>query len=315
MLFWILGSVAAIAIIGAITLYLAVSNNGPAVLNSLDRLAGGTRDAKLIANISTGEHEQQKLIVWGPEQRDPAAAPLPVLLFTHGGSWRSGNPVDYGFIARAFVKEGFIVVLSGYRLGEDGKYPAMLDDTADAVAWVHDEIAAYGGDPDKIVLAGHSAGAYNVVMIALEEQRLGRRGLNTRDIFGVVGLSGPYDFLPLDSDSTIASFGHVETPEQTQPIAHFRADAPPMLLIHGEKDTLVRPRNTRQLAAGIEQAGGRVQTVFYPEMEHNDPLISLAAPWRSGRDIAGVISNFVHETSASDSMSEETSVSVQTETR
>lgn len=315
---WILGGLALVAIVAGIALQFAISRNGPAVLSAVDRLTGGQRGAELKATISTGSHPQQKLLVWGPEHRDPADAPLPVLLFAHGGSWRSGDPVDYGFIGRAFVAEGFIVVLSGYRLGEDGIYPAMLEDTARAIHWTHEEIAAYGGDPDRIVIAGHSAGAYNVVTTALEEQWLGRKGLSSQDIAGVIGLSGPYDFVPFDSESTIASFGHVDNPMTTQPIAHVRADAPQMLLIHGEKDTLVYPRNTRVLAEALNGAGSRALTKFYPEMEHNDPLISLAAPWRSRRDLVESMAGFAHAVTAPNSESgaapEETSVPVQGET-
>lgn len=316
---WALGGIALLAVLGGGALQFAIASNGPAVLSSLDRLVGGDGGASLKATISTGDHREQKLVVWGPAARDPGDEPLPVLLFVHGGSWRTGDPDSYGFIGRAFVPKGFIVVLGGYRLGESGRYPAMLEDTARAITWTREEIAQYGGDPDKIVLAGHSAGAYNVVMAALEEQWLGRRGHSTGDIAGVVGLSGPYDFFPFDSDSTIAAFGDSEDPETTQPLAHVRDDAPPMLLIHGEKDTLVKPRNTHALASGLEQAGGTVSTQFYPEMNHNDPLISLAAPWRSRRDVADLISDFAHSVTDNaterDTTRDGASVPVQAETR
>ena len=313
--FWILGGLALFAAFAAITIQVAVWRNGPAVLSAVDNLTGGERDAELKATISTGAHPQQKLLVWGPEHRDPADAPLPVMLFAHGGGWRSGDPVDYGFIGRAFVPEGFIVVLSGYRLGEGGKYPAMLEDTASAIAWTHEEIAAYGGDPDRIVIAGHSAGAYNVVMTALEEQWLGRRGLSSSDIAGVIGMSGPYDFAPFKSDSTIAAFGHVDDAGATQPINHARADAPKVLLIQGEEDTLVFPRNSRVLAEQIERAGADPATRFYAEMDHNAPIISLAAPWRSRRDVLDLMTEFARTASTSTPQLAETSVPVQGETR
>ncbi|MEM9500204.1 MAG: alpha/beta hydrolase [Pseudomonadota bacterium] len=304
---WAIGGLALILVVGAVALQIAILRNGPAVLSGVDRLVGGHGGARLLATIATGEHPAQKLIVWAPEAGDRADAPLPVLLFAHGGSWRSGDPVDYGFIGRAFVPKGFIVVLSGYRLHPEAVYPAMLEDTARSIAWTRNEIAQYGGDPDRIFVAGHSAGAYNVVMTALERQWLGREGMSADDIAGVIGLSGPYDFLPFDSESTINSFGDADDPEGTQPMSHVRRDAPPMLLIHGEKDTLVKPRNSRELAKQIEAAGGEVTLKTYPEMEHNDPLISLAAPWRSGRDVADVIAEFA--------LTATVSVPVQAETR
>ncbi|MEM8727077.1 MAG: alpha/beta hydrolase, partial [Pseudomonadota bacterium] len=93
---WALGGLALILVIGALALQFAISRNGPAVLSNVDRLAGGNGDANLRATVNTGEHPAQKLIVWGPEGRNPKDPPLPVLVFAHGGSWRSGDPVDYG---------------------------------------------------------------------------------------------------------------------------------------------------------------------------------------------------------------------------
>lgn len=319
---WILGGLLAVLVALGIAFQIAVWRNAPAVVSAIDWIAGGQNDAEQKAIISTGEHPEQKLTVWGPEHRDPADAPLPVLVFAHGGGWRSGDPVDYGFIGRAFVPEGFIVVLVGYRLGEDTKYPAMLEDTAAAIAWTHEEIAAYGGDPEKITLAGHSAGAYNVVMVGLEEQWLGGKGLSTADIAGVVGIAGPYDFVPFARDSTIAAFGHVEDPAVTQPPMHARSDGPRFLLIQGEKDDLVRPRNARILGQALAEAGGDARTVFYPDMGHDGPLISLAAPLRSRRDVLDLITEFAlaASTPVGDQASEqtgdqaETSVPVQAET-
>ncbi|MFU7527019.1 alpha/beta hydrolase [Qipengyuania sp. ASV99] len=314
-----LGGLAVSALSGGLALRYAISRNGPAVLSAVDRLTAGSRGTERKAAIALGAHKQQKLIVWGPDRRDPADAPLPVIVFAHGGSWRSGDPIDYGFIARAFVPEGFIVVLVGYRLGEAGAYPAMLEDTARALAWTHGEIAAYGGDPQRIMIAGHSAGAYIAVMVALEEQWLGREGLSPDIVNGVVGLSGPYDFVPLTSDSTLAAFGHVVDPEITQPNRHIRTDAPQMLLIHGEKDSLVKPRNTRFLVQALESRGAQVTAAFYSEMEHNDPLIALAAPWRTRRDVAELIARFARAASAKRNEpvieTRETSVPVQGESR
>jgi acetyl esterase/lipase len=293
---WALGALVLIAVFGGIALQIAIARNGPAVLDAIDRLTGGTRGVARLARISTGDHPAQKLIVWGPQPRAPDAAPLPIVLFAHGGSWRDGDPEDYGFVARAFVPEGFIVALSGYRLvkegAPDGVYPAMLEDTAAAIAATRKAAAEYGGDPDRIIVMGHSAGAYNVVMSALEREWLAERGMEADALAGVIGLSGPYDFYPFTSDSTLAAFGPASDPEATQAFNHVRGDAPPMLLIHGEKDTLVRPRNSRELARMIETAGGRATLRLYPEMAHNDPLLSLASPWRDRRDVAGIIAAF-----------------------
>ena len=296
---WALGALVVVAVFGGVALQIAIARNGPAVLSVVDRLTGGSRGTVQLARISTGDHPAQKVIVWGPERRDPKDAALPVLLFAHGGSWRSGDPEDYGFIARAFVPDGFIVALSGYRLvkegAPDGVYPAMLEDTASAILATREAVAELGGDPDRIVVMGHSAGAYNVVMSGLERVWLDERGGDTDALRGIVGLSGPYDFYPFTSDSTLAAFGPADDPEATQAFTHVRGDAAPVLLVHGDKDTLVRPRNSRELAKLIETAGGSVTLKLYPDMEHNDALFSLASPWSERRDVARKISAFAKE--------------------
>jgi acetyl esterase/lipase len=235
----------------------------------------------LVAKARYGTHPAQKLRIYRPDGYDDSQ-PLPVLLFVHGGSWSWGDPDDYNFIARAFAPAGFVVVLAGYRLGEDGRYPAMLEDTAAAIVESARLAPQFGGDSARIVLAGHSAGAYDVVQVALEERWLAASGLQPA---GVIGLSGPYDFYPFDKPSSEAAFGSVGAGAESQPINHARADAPPMLLIHGEDDALVKPRNSRALAAALGDAGAPVETKFYPGFDHNAPLISLASPWRRSRDV------------------------------
>ena len=292
---WILGIIVAVVVLGAFGLQVAIARDGPAVLSAVDRITGGSGEAELKARIATGDHPDQKLFVWAPEEPVSQGSPRPVLMFVHGGSWNSGDPESYDFVGRAFVKEGFVVVLSGYRLGEAGNYPGMIEDTARAFAWVHKEIEDYGGDPQSIVLAGHSAGAYNMMMAALESRWLARHSLSPANIAGVVGISGPYDFLPLDSDSTKASFGHVDDLDATQPINHVSRDAPPMLLLHGEKDTTVGVFHSRNLKALLEEAGVDTRLELYPEKNHIDPLISIAAPWRSNRDVVTKIAEFARE--------------------
>lgn len=274
---WTVAALAGLILAGWLALTYAVSRNGPAVLDTVDRITGTERKVALAEQAHYGPAPPQKVRVFRPSDR---AGPLPVVLFVHGGSWREGSPDDYSFIARALAPEGFVVVLAGYRLHPDVVFPAMLEDTAAAVAWTKNNIARLGGDPDHIVLMGHSAGAYNVVMAALDRQWLGREGQSADALAGVIGLAGPYDFYPFDSDSTRASFGGARDPVATQPVTYARGDGPPMLLLTGEADTTVKPRNTRALAAALQQAGGRVDTGFYPGMAHADILTALASPWR-----------------------------------
>ena len=281
---------------GWLALQSAIGRNGPAVLDTVDRIAGGARDVELVETPRYADHPEQKLRVYRSSRTDVRR---PVVMFVHGGSWRSGSPDDYGFVARALVPEGFVVVLAGYRLGDDGRFPAMLEDTASAFAWTKRNIARHGGNPERIFIAGHSAGAYNAAMIALDPQWLRAQGLDTRAIAGVIGLAGPYDFYPFDSDSTKAAFGGAPVPQRTQPVNFARADAPPMLLLTGEKDTTVKPRNSRALAAAIRRAGGPVQTAFYEDFDHTGMLTALASPWRRNRNAIDRIVRFTDASAAS----------------
>ncbi|MXP44532.1 alpha/beta hydrolase [Allopontixanthobacter sediminis] len=293
---WITLGLVVVAASGAAMFRFAVTRNGPAVIDAVDRVAGGARGVALVHRETIGPDPQQKIAVYNAEGDEAAK---PVIVFVHGGSWRSGDPDDYSFVARALAPEGFTVVLAGYRLGNGGEYPAMLQDTASAIAWTRQNVARYGGDPDAILVAGHSAGAYNVVQVALDRHWLERAGVSPSVIMGVVGLSGPYDFLPLDSDSTKAAFGDAPDLPATQPVNYLRADAPPMLLIHGEKDTLVKPRNTQALYTGLIAAGGTVTTVYFPEMDHNAPLLAMASPWRKNGHVVPAIVRFANSVAAS----------------
>ncbi len=302
----VLSFIIGILVAGAIALQFAIQTNGAAVLNAVDRLTGGTQATTRSEGIEYGPADAQKLFVIR-QNVTVDSEPLPVIIFIHGGSWRDGDPHDYDFIGRSLAPHGFLVVNLGYRLDAFGRWPAMLEDSASGVAWVRDNIAEYGGDPDRILIMGHSAGAYNAAMLALDRQWLDNVNVPTGTIKGFVGLAGPYDFYPFDTDSTRAAFGHAPDPGQTQPINHVRSDAPPMLLVHGLGDTTVKPRNSRALHKMISAAGGDVMLLEYAGMDHSDPLISLAAPWRNRREIHARLVEFARRTTSS--------VPVQAETR
>ncbi len=308
---WVPVAFIMLAAIGGLALFLAIQRNGAAVLDTIDRIAGGADDVALIKQVRLGDASEQKLTVYGPKNGSkngsPGGTALPVILFVHGGGWNWGSPDDYGFVARAFAPEGFVVVLAGYRLYPDVTFPSMLEDTARAVRWTRENIARHGGDPDRIVLAGHSAGAYNVTMLALDRQWLGREGQSADQLAGVIGLSGPYDFYPFTNESARNSFGAVPQPADTQPVNFARGDAPPLLLIHGEADTLVKPRNSRELARRIAGLGGSARLYIHEGMNHSQPLIALAAPWRRKRQILDLMVEFARQVSPS--------VPVQGETR
>lgn len=274
--------------LGALAFRHALETNAVAVLNGADKLLnGGDGAIRQVATMRYGSDPAQKLEMFVPQG---AKGPLPVVMFIHGGSWASGDPHDYRFIARTLCARGYAVVLAGYRLYPKARYPAMLEDGAAALRWVHENAAKFGADPARLALMGHSAGAYNAVMLTLDRQWLDHAGLDERAIRGTVALAGPFDFLPFDTDATIDTFGAAPDPSMTQPINFVRGDAPPLLLVTGDADTRVKPRNSRRLARLLTEAGVPNQPVLLEGVTHEKIIMMFARPFsRDARALDAVL--------------------------
>lgn len=274
----------------------ALATNAVGLLNRGDRVLGGVTGTRVaLTGGRYGPLPAQQMDVIVPDTLPGySAAPLrPVLVFIHGGGWNSGSPADYQFIGRTFARAGYSVFLPGYRLTPTGKFPHMLEDGALALAWVRNHAREYGGDPDRVIVMGHSAGAYNAAMLALERQWLGRDGLPDNFIKAVVGLSGPYDFYPFTSDSARTAFDEEPDPARTQPITFVRGDAPPMLLLTGDADTTVKPRNTQALAAALKALGGQVEISILPGGSHEATIMKLAVPFSRDRRVLDPVLAFM----------------------
>ena len=226
-------------------------------------------------NLPFGADPRLRLDLYAP--RRPGAAPRPVVVFIHGGSWQSGSKDGYGFAGRAFAAKGFLVAVPNYRLVPQVRYPAFLEDGAAAVRWVRANAARYGGDGSRIVLVGHSAGAYNAAMLALDPRWLGDARISVR---GLVGIAGPYSCLPLSGPITTAAFGGVPDLPATQPINQASAGDPPALLLHGGGDRTVLPRNSLLLAEQLRKAGGTAEARIYRGLGHVAIVTALARPLR-----------------------------------
>ena len=241
----------------------------------------GPRDSggrQVLRDEPFGEGPRRRLDVYAPVDAPENA---PVLVFFYGGSWQSGSKADYAFVGQALAAQGFVTVLPDYRLYPDAPFPGFLEDGAAAIAWVRDNIAAYGGDPRRIVLAGHSAGAYNAVMLGLDGRYLTAAGVDSRSVRAVAGLSGPYDFLPLDTETTIKVFGGTPDLARTQPVGAAGPLSPPAFLATGDRDTTVRPRHTASLAAKLRAERVPVQERSYAGLDHKDTLLALSVTFRS----------------------------------
>lgn len=281
---------AAVAGSGARMLYRrALAHNPVAVLDAADlALRGGRSGVRKLSRARFGPDPHQYLEVFAPGRRISDQA-LPVVVFIHGGAWDSGRPCDYRFIARTLAPLGFLVVLAGYRLLPQGRWPVMLEDGARALRWVADHAPALGGDAARIVVMGHSAGAYNALALALDTRWLAAEGLSADDLAGAIGLATPTDFLPLDDPASLAAFGHCADLAQTQPIVHARAGAPPLLLLHGADDTRVKPRNSLALAAAMTAQGQPTQAQVFDGLNHEQLITAFARPFaRENRPLAAV---------------------------
>nr|WP_294529005.1 alpha/beta hydrolase [uncultured Rhodopila sp.] len=230
-----------------------------------------------IHDVPYATGERHGLDIYAPAD----AAGAPVVVFIYGGGWKDGDKARYRFAGAALAGRGFVTVVPDYRVFPVVRFPVFIQDAAAAVAWTMANIARYGGDPRRVFLMGHSAGAQIAAMLTLDRRWLGAEGLDPdRDIAGFAGLAGPYDFLPLHDPELDDIFAPAGDLRLTQPISFARGDAPPVFLAAGTADTTVLPRNTVNLAAAIRRDGGRVEEKLYPGIGHKLMLGAFAAVLR-----------------------------------
>jgi acetyl esterase/lipase len=242
------------------------------LVDSIDRIASRSDMEKVAENV-TFDANGNRLDIWAPTA--DADAPRPVLVFFYGGGWAHGTRTEYSYAARPFVEAGYIVVLPDYRKVPEVRFPGFVQDSAAAVKWVQANIGKYGGDPDRVSVAGHSAGAYNSLMLALDKQWLG-----DKPVQAAISMAGPADFYPFTTKRGMDAMGQWPDPAATQPISFVGKDAPPILLIHGSADTIVRIRNANSLLAKQKAAGGDIQLAAYDGASHNDLVLALGTLFR-----------------------------------
>jgi acetyl esterase/lipase len=229
---------------------------------------------QLTQSLAYAERSRHRLDVCRPR----GAAAAPVIIFFYGGAWQSGYKELYRYVAKALARRGYVAVVPDYRIYPEVRYPDFLNDGARVVRWVKDNIARFGGDPDKLFLKGHSAGAHIAAMLSIDARWLGKVGLDPRrDIAGLIGIAGPYDLMPLRDEKLKVIFGGANRPE-TQPIFHVAPGAPPALLMTGGRDQLVEPGNSVRLAARLVAAGNAATVLTYRRIGHFI-IIAAVAPF------------------------------------
>lgn len=240
------------------------------------------------ADLPYGTDRRQTLDVYAPRM----AVDRPVVIFWYGGSWSEGNKDEYRFVGTALANQGFVAVLPDYRLYPQVTFPAFDEDGARAVAWVEQHIREFGGDPNHIVLMGHSAGGHTAAFLAFNHAFLERFGANSRNIVGLIGLSGTYVFVP-DTDELRAAFPPPYTVGDWQPIRFVDSRAPATLLLHGLSDKEVLPQEAIELDDALLLAHVPVQMHLFEHRGHADTVapFALLARWRTPvvRDAAAFI--------------------------
>jgi acetyl esterase/lipase len=260
-------------------------------LSVLNALSPNGED-EVTQNVAYGKLPRQLLDIYMPQ---PHAQPTPVVVFFYGGNWNSGNRADYAFVGHALASRGITTVVADYRLYPEVRYPRFVEDAALAVVWTSRNIEHYGGDPNRLFVMGHSAGAYNAAMVALDKRWLASLNTNASTVKGWIGLAGPYDFLPIENPDVKPVFHFPDTPLDSQPIRHVDAGSPPALLIAARNDSVVNPNsNTGRLAARLRQNHVPVSEAYYDHVNHATLVATLSPSLRYLAPTLDAVDRFVH---------------------
>lgn len=285
----------AVPVVAGLALWGAVAATSPlTVFNALVPTDRGV--SRVAEGEAYGPDPRQKLDVYRPLGQGGG---LPVLVFCYGGAWNSGERGLYDFAGRAFAAAGFLTIVFDYRLVPEARFPAFVEDTAAAIAWASRNAGRFGGDGGRVFLVGHSAGAYNVALAALDRRYLAAKGLDPGVIAGVAALAGPFDFLPLDGPATREAFGHWPNLAETQPVNEVTRAAPPFLLITGDSDRTVYPRNSERLAERLRAAGVEARLMVLKGLGHTDVLTAIARPLRWRAPVLDAVTGFFGSLQAS----------------
>lgn len=265
-----------------------------------NRMGKASRDfGANILNLATPRngYRLEKNLAYGPGPRGVLDLYVPkyvksppLVLFFYGGGWTQGGKGIYPFVAEALTSAGMAVAVADYRLYPEVTYPAFLEDSAAALRFLRKEAFKRGVDTQRLFLAGHSAGAYNAVMLAADRRLLSDE--ERVSLRGVIGISGLYDFLPITNETMAAVFAG-DRIHETQPIQHVDRPVAPMLLATGLKDDIVDPGNTSRFAGRLRSVGSEVAVCEYGSAGHVDILVSLARGFRGRTSLRADIISFV----------------------
>ncbi len=217
------------------------------------------KDVDYVANIDYPDGKD-RLDLYIPK----GATNAPVIFSLHGGALSQGDRAEETFVGRRFAAAGYLTVVTSYRLSPEVSHPAHVQDAAAAFAWVKRNIRQHGGDPNRIMVIGHSAGAYLAALLVTDPRYLAAHKLAPSDIRGIVPVSG---FFWVDKPGVAPDRPKdVWGPEpkvwmEASPARHLRSDLPPVLLIYTDGDEDWRRQQNEDMAAALRAAGHKDVTV------------------------------------------------------
>jgi acetyl esterase/lipase len=275
-------------VLRALTALFGLFGHGrsPAMLFNLLAPRAGYRVER---DIAYGDLPRNRLDLYLPLKLE---APAPVLLFFYGGGFVAGHKSEYRIFGEAFASLGILTAVADYRIHPEAKFPNFLEDGAKAASKLRAIAERFGGDPGRLFLAGHSAGAYIAVMLAADPRYLERAGCPRSALRGAIGIAGAYGKRPFDNPVVHAIFGADR--RETEPLNYIAGDEPPMLLAVGARDGLAQRSAARELASRIRSARGEVEEIEYPGIGHSGILLSLAPRFRHRTNLRADIARFVH---------------------
>ncbi len=219
----------------------------------------------------------------------------PVLVFIHGGGWTSGDRAlraggadVYANIGRFYASRGTGVAVISYRLQPEVEWQDQIADAASATAWVHENIAGYGGDPNAIFLSGHSAGAQLATHVALDPEALASLGVAPGSVCGLIAVSGAaYDLDDPETYELGASrryyekrFRNGDTTDRwkrvASPVRFARADAPPALILYAGGEWASLQRQAAVLHEALQASGAKSRLVEVPGEDHYRIVLTLS---------------------------------------
>jgi len=200
----------------------------------------------------------------------------PVVVYFYGGSWMGGRRQWFRWMGEALAARGVVTVVADVRLWPTVRMKGFLHDAAEAVRWTRDHAATFGGDPHDEFVMGHSSGGQIAAMLAVDKQWLAAVGMRPRELAGVIGVAGTYDFIPFDEPAFADIFGHSAAEQAlSQPINFVDGDEPPALILQGEDDTIVSPAEAVAFEGRYRQQGEPVELRLYPGLGHEGLLLAF----------------------------------------